>query len=107
MIVAFHGRPGNAEAALFIAVIFLPGMVERLAEDVLRVQRQMIGHCRREFVVARIRHVTDSVDRRMHQVGDAIKSMECHGSGDTKFVRYVNDTPLSGSAHEYDEPTPP
>src|SRR5580698_2807794 len=33
--------------------------------------------------------------------------MECHGSGDTKLVRYVNDTPLSGSAHEYDEPTPP
>ena len=25
---------------------------------------------------------------------------ECHGSGDTKFVKYVNETPLLGSAQE-------
>src|SRR5436305_11065587 len=32
---------------------------------------------------------------------------ECQGSGDMKFVMYVKDTPLVGSAHEYEVPAPP
>src|SRR5207253_11189584 len=31
----------------------------------------------------------------------------CHGSGTRLFDRYANDTPDSGSAQQYDDPTPP
>src|SRR5438552_1049656 len=32
---------------------------------------------------------------------------ECHGSGTRLLVRYANDTPESGSAQQYEVPTPP
>jgi len=46
-----NGGPGNPEAALFIAGIFVPRVVERFTEDVLRVRRQVIGNGGRKFVV--------------------------------------------------------
>ena len=36
--------------------MLLPGVIERLAKDVLRVLRQVVAHARRQFVVAGIRH---------------------------------------------------
>jgi hypothetical protein len=44
-------RPGYAERALLVAAVLVPGMVERLAKNVLRVRRQVIRYRRREFVV--------------------------------------------------------
>ncbi len=55
-ITPLHRRPGDAKRRRLVAAVPLPGVVERLAENVLRVRRQMIAHGRRQFIIARIRH---------------------------------------------------
>ena len=54
-----HGGPGNAMGRLFLpafAGMRGPGVVERLAINVLRMVGQMIAHRRRQIVIDSIRH---------------------------------------------------
>ena len=53
-IPSLHRRPGDAERPLIIAAIFVPGVVERLAEDVLSVLRQMFRNRKWKLIVGRI-----------------------------------------------------
>ena len=47
-------RPGDPECSLLIAAVFVPGVVERLAEDVLSVLRQMFRNRKWKLIVGRI-----------------------------------------------------
>ena len=55
-ILSLHRRPGDAECPLLVAAVLVPGVIERLAENVLRMRRQMVGHGRRQLIVGRIGH---------------------------------------------------
>src|SRR4051812_34079735 len=56
VVGALHGGPGDAEGALLITIVLLPRMVERLAEDILGVRRQVVRNRRGQFVIRCIRH---------------------------------------------------
>src|SRR5215475_7055175 len=53
--------------------------------------------------MARSRYTIEACTRLLTRSSRA----ECHGSGTRLLLRYANDTPESGSAQQYDEPTPP
>ena len=50
VVASFHRCPRNPEATLLVVMVFVPGVVECLAKDVLCVYGQMIAHGRRQFI---------------------------------------------------------
>src|SRR5262249_8238034 len=85
-----------------------PGLPQ-LAEVVLGAGEDAtarVGQARRQLVAEPVPGHAQSMAEWTQLLTRSIRRL-CQGSGILLLVRYANDTPESGSAQQYDEPTPP